>query len=434
MTLDHTHHADRHSWVEQANGHAEFPLQNLPMGVLDEGPGRIIVAIGNQALDVQAALSLGYLNNLSLPALEAMQASSLNNWMQLSAVTRREIRHAIFALLEAGSPAEAERHQLLLEQANCRMKLPASIGDYTDFYAGIHHAKKAGILFRPNQALLPNYKHLPIAYHGRSSSIQVSGQAVRRPQGQISTDKGPVLKPSARMDFELELGIWVGPGNPLGTAVSIEQAPEHIAGYSLFNDWSARDIQAWEYQPLGPFQGKNFASSISPWVITADALAPFRHAAMSRDADDPQVLPYLHDEKDQACGGLDIHLRVQLSSALMRAQTIPAQTLSNSHTRHLYWTPAQMLTQHTLGGCNLRAGDLMATGTISTPDHSGDGSLLERTEGGTIPIQLPSGEERYFLADEDEITLTAYCVRDDLYRIGFGECRARLIAHDTPSS
>lgn len=431
MKIDHTHNANQRSWVESANGHAEFPIQNLPMGVVDQDGGQIVVAIGDHVLDIQAALRLGHLNHLSSPAQVALQSSRLNNWMSLDAPERQKIRHAIFSLLEQGSPAKKNQMQLLKKQEDCLMRMPADIGDYTDFYCGIHHAKKAGALFRPDNPLLPNYKHLPIAYHGRSSSISVSGNPVRRPLGQIASENGPLLQPSARMDFELELGLWVGPGNSLGTSIPIEHAPAHIAGYALFNDWSARDIQAWEYRPLGPFQGKNFSSTIAPWVVTADALTPFRRPAMRRASDDPALLDYLENNQDQEKGGLDIYLEVHLSTSKMRAQGLPAHTLARSHTQHLYWTPAQMLTQHVLGGCNLRPGDLIATGTISTPDHSGDGSLLELTEGGATAITLSSGEQRTFLEDEDEVIFTAYCIRDDLYRIGFGECRARILAHVT---
>lgn len=427
MNPDHTHEVHCRSWVPGSTTHADFPLQNLPLGVLDESGGRIVVAIGDYALDVQAALHLQCLDDLACHEQHALHAHNLNDWMALDAQARRRIRHALFALLEHGSSAAKHGDRLLLDPRKHRMALPAHIGDYTDFYSGIHHAMKAGVLFRPDNPLLPNYKYLPIAYHGRASSIKVSGEPVCRPHGQVHTDEGPRLQPSARMDFELELAMWAGPGNALGDAIPLERAHEHIAGYGLFNDWSARDIQAWEYRPLGPFQGKNFASTVSPWIITADALVPFRRSAMARPADHPALMDYLNNERDQAQGGLDIQLEVSISTSTMRDRGLPACRLAQSHTSHLYWTPAQMLAQHTLGGCNLRPGDLMASGTISTPDHTGDGSLLEMTAGGVAPITLPSGEQRAFLHDGDEITLTAYCERPGGYRIGFGECRGRII-------
>jgi len=433
--IDHTHDASRASWVASANGHPQFPLQNLPMGVLDGADGRIVVAIGDCVLDARAALDAGLLDTLAPPARQALRAPSLNAWMGLPPRERRAIRHALFELLADGHPAAVQADRLLHAMADCRLALPAIVGGYTDFYCGIHHAVKAGTLFRPDNPLLPNYKHLPIAYHGRHSSITVSGEAVRRPWGQVAGDDGPRLQPSARVDFELELAIWAGPGNALGEPVAIADAPGHIAGYGLFNDWSARDIQAWEYKPLGPFQGKNFASTVSPWVVTSEALAPFRRAAMPRDASDPPLLDYLHDTQDQRLGGLDIELEVWISTPAMRTQGLPPHRLALSHAQHLYWTPAQMLAQHTLGGCNLRPGDLLASGTISTPDHSGDGSLLERTSGGSKPVTLPSGEQRTFLCDGDEITLRAHCGGAQGYRIGFGDCRARLApAHPSPYS
>jgi fumarylacetoacetase len=396
------------------------------MGVLEKSGGRVVVAIGDYALDVQAALDLGYLNDLTPHEQSALRAYNLNAWMALNAHARRRIRHALFTLLQHGNRAAQHGDTLLFNRMQLEMALPAKIGDYTDFYSGIHHAIKAGALFRPDNPLLPNYKHLPIAYHGRASSIRVSGEPIRRPYGQVDTNEGPRLRPSERLDYELELAMWVGPGNALGEAVLLEHAPEHIAGYGLFNDWSARDIQAWEYRPLGPFQGKNFASTVSPWIITTDALIPFRLKVMSRPADHPAPLGYLYNKEDQTQGALDIQQEVRISTQKMRDCGMPAYRLAQSHTSNLYWTPTQMLTQHTLGGCNLRPGDLMASGTISTPDHTGDGSLLEMTAGGTEPIALPSGEQRTFLNDGDEIILAAYCERAGGYRIGFGECRGRI--------
>lgn len=431
--VDHTHDPARESWVAGANGHAEFPLQNLPLGVLDESGGRIAVAIGDYVLELASVLDAGLLPQLSAAASAALRAPTLNAWMALPQPERLAIRHALFALLEAGHTDAARMQELLRPMAECRLAMPAAIGDYSDFYAGIHHAMKAGALFRPESPLLPNYRHLPIAYHGRASSITVSGQAIRRPWGQVDHGGTPGLQPSERVDFELEMAIWAGPGNTLSEPIPISAAAGHIAGYGLFNDWSARDIQAWEYRPLGPFQGKNFASTISPWVVTAEALAPFRAPAMARNGADPLLADYLIDEADQSLGGLDVHLEVWISTESMRQQGMPEYCLARSHAGHLYWTPAQMLTQHTLGGCNLRAGDLLASGTISTPDHTGDGSLLERTSGGQEAVTLPSGEQRTFLQDGDEITLRARSGNAPGYSIGFGECRARVLpAHVTP--
>jgi fumarylacetoacetase len=299
------------------------------------------------------------------------------------------------------------------------MHLPAVIGDYTDFYAGIHHAVNVGRLFRPDQPLLPNYKHVPIGYHGRSSSIVVSGTALRRPLGQRKgpADDAPAFGPSRRLDFELELGIWVGPGNDLGAPIPIADAADHIAGFCLLNDWSARDVQAWEYQPLGPFLAKNFATSISPWVVSPEALAPFRVAQAARADGDPAPLPYLLDARDQAQGALDIELMVSLQS----------QPVSTSSARHLYWTAAQLVTHHASNGCNLRPGDLLGTGTISGPGPESLGSLLEITQGGKAPVTLASGSTRTFLEDGDEVTMTARARREGYASIGFGEVRGRVL-------
>lgn len=434
--LDHTHAPTATSWVEGADGHPEFPIQNLPMGIFRRNGGtpRVGVAIGEQVLDAGAAVELGLMDGLDPASRQALSAGRLNDWMALPAAARRAVRHAVFAVLDAGHPERA-RHaalaaRLLHPLAQCELLLPADVGDYTDFYAGIHHATHVGTLFRPNNPLMPNYRHVPIAYHGRASSICASGTPVRRPRGQIRSAPGvdvPVFGPSAQLDFELELAIWIGPGNALGAPVELADAADHAAGYGLLNDWSARDIQSWEYQPLGPFQGKNFASTVSPWIVTADALAPFRCAAMTRGSGDPDLLPYLRDEGDAASGGLGIALEAFLSTPLMRERGLAAHRLAASDARHLYWTPAQMVAQHTLGGCNLRPGDLLGSGTISTPDDSGHGSLLELTHGGTRPIELPSGETRLFLEAGDEITLAAHCRRDGFPRIGFGESRARII-------
>ncbi len=433
--FDHTHDPQAASWVACANGHAEFPIQNLPLGVLqdNERGGRIGIAIGEQVLDVLAAIQLGLLPGLTQDELAALSSSTLNAWMGLPQAARGNIRLALFDLLKDGAAARAHAATILRSAADCRMALPAAIGGYSDFYAGIHHATKVGLLFRPDCPLMPNYKHVPIAYHGRTSSISVSGAQVRRPRGQLRGDAGPRLALTERMDFELELAVWIGPGNELGDPVAIADAPAHIAGYGLFNDLSARDIQAWEYQPLGPFQGKNFASVVSPWVVTPDALLPFRRPAMARTEHDPIPMDYLLDDSDQRSGGLDIELEVYLSSRAMRDAGMAPARISRSHAKHLFWTPAQMVAQHTLGGCNLQSGDLLGSGTISTPDDEGNGSMIEISAGGTQPLALPSGEARTFLCDEDEVTLRAFCRREGGYSIGFGECRMRVVQAKTPA-
>jgi len=319
--------------------------------------------------------------------------------------------------------------QCVIRAAECALHLPSRIGDYTDFYVGIHHATNIGKQFRPDNPLLPNYKHVPIGYHGRASSVVPSGIPIRRPTGQFnpSAEAAPVVGPAQRLDYELELGIWIGSGNPLGEPITIENAADHIAGYCLLNDWSARDIQAWEYQPLGPFLSKNFATTLSPWVVTPEALLPFRTAQQTRPAGDPSPLPYLLDQADQESGALDIELEVLLITPALKRKGLPPHRLALSNTRHMYWTPNQMIAHHTMGGCNLRPGDLFGTGTISAPDSDGFGSILETTQGGTNPILLASAEERRFLEDGDEVVLRAHGNRTGYVSIGFGECRATIL-------
>ena len=323
---------------------------------------------------------------------------------------------------------EALRSRLIHRADDCRLELPAAIGDYTDFFAGIHHATNAGKLFRPDNPLLPNYKYVPIGYHGRASSIAVSGATLRRPSGQRkpSTEAIPSFGPSRSLDYELELGVWIGPGNELGTPVAIANAASHIAGFCLLNDWSARDIQAWEYQPLGPFLGKSFFTTISPWVVTPEALAPFRRAQAPRPTGDPAPLPYLFDAADQAAGALDVELEVFLLTSGLQAKGLAPQRLSVGNARHLYWTVAQLVAHHSSGGCNLRAGDLFGTGTISAPEDSGLGSLLEISAGGRRPVELPSGETRRFLEDGDTVIMRARCTREGFATIGLGDCRGTI--------
>jgi fumarylacetoacetase len=424
--IDETHDPARKSWVASANGHTDFPIQNLPLGIFstDGGAARCGVAIGDKILDVSAINRAGLLAGLDV---EKLSGATLNAFLALGAPARRALRARLSELLseEATSRARETLAPALHDAAHCEMHLPCAIGDYTDFFAGIHHAVNAGKNFRPDNPLLPNYKYVPIAYHGRASSIRPSGGLVRRPNGQRkpASESVPSFGPSRNLDYELELGIWIGPGNALGHPVPIAAAGAHIAGVCLLNDWSARDIQGWEYQPLGPFLAKNFCSTISPWIVTAEALAPFRIPQPTRPEGDPSPLPYLWDEADQRHGALDIGLEVFLLTPTMRDQKIPAHRLSRGDTSHLYWTPAQMVAHHTGGGCDLRAGDLFGSGTISTPDESGFGSLLEITQGGRKPIDLPSGETRRFLEDGDEVIFRAHAVRDGAVSIGLGECR-----------
>jgi len=429
--IDETHDPRRRSFVPSADGHSDFPIQNLPLGVFSLGAGekRVGVAIGDEILDLRAAVGSGLFEGEALEAAKAADTPSLNAFLALGIQPRRALRRRLSAILSSGSAEESVARACLRPAADCQLHLPVRIGDYTDFYVGIHHATHVGKLFRPDNPLLPNYKHVPVGYHGRASSILPSGRAIHRPNGQTKApnDEGPTFGPSRRLDYELELGIFVGPGNALGAPINIASAREHIGGYCLLNDWSARDIQAWEYQPLGPFLAKNFASTISPWIILPEALEPFRTAQAPRPEGDPRPLPYLFDDDDQRDGALAIEFQVLLSTQRFAAAELPPQRLALSHARHMYWTPAQMLAHHTSGGCNLNPGDLLGSGTISGPDLESAGSLLEATEGGQRPIRLASGEERHFLEDGDEIILRAYAHRAGFVSIGFGECRAKIL-------
>ena len=426
-TIDHTHGAVATSWVESANGHPDFPVQNLPFGVFSptDGAPRIGVAIGNEILDVASTAAAGLIADVPDGILSAQ---TLNGLLSLLGADRLALRHRLFALLtDAGN---RETVAPFLHQAHsCTMHLPAAIGDYTDFYVGIHHASNVGALFRPDNPLLPNYKYVPIGYHGRASSIRPSGEPLVRPKGQRKAPDAevPIVGPSVRLDYELELGVWIGQGNELGESIPIADAGQHIAGFCLLNDWSARDIQAWEYQPLGPFLAKNFQSTISPWIVTAEALAPFRIAQPERPMGDPAPLPHLYDAHDQARGAFSITLSAYMSSARMRQDGLAPHRLSEGPASNMYWTAAQIVAHHASNGCNLNAGDLLGTGTISAPTSDGYGSLLEITKGGKEGIILPSGESRTFVENEDEILLTATAHADGFVSIGFGECRAMVL-------
>lgn len=429
--IDETHSLDLVSWVGSANGHQEFPIQNLPHGVFRPGAQapRGGVAIGEDILDIAALAASGLVpEDLAEVASHAAQ-SQLNGFLALPAARRNELRRFLSRLLRAGSAHSAEVRQMLHGSADCRMEIPARIPGYTDFYAGIQHAINIGSLLRPDNPLLPNYRHLPIGYNGRASSIRPAGVDVVRPLGQRKRpdEAVPSFGPCRNLDYELELGIWIGQGNALGEPIAIDAASEHIAGLCLLNDWSARDIQAWEYQPLGPFLAKGFATTISPWLVTMEALAPFRCPAPTRSEGEPAPLGYLSDAKDQAEGGLAIELEVEILTQRMRADGAPAHRLSLGTTRDLYWTIAQLVTHHTSNGCNLESGDLFGSGTISGKEPGSQGSLMEISRGGREPLQLPNGEIRTYLVDGDEITMKARARRDGFAPIGFGACRARIL-------
>ena len=425
--IDETHDPSRKSWVASANGHPDFPIQNLPLGVFSgkNGP-RIGCAIGDRILDLRGMAETGLLDDRWLPALSE---PALNRWFALGPEEGRALRRLLSDLL-SGKPQRAAVERHLVERIGATMHLPCVIGDYTDFYVGIHHATNVGRQFRPDNPLLPNYKYVPIGYHGRASSVRVSGEPVVRPKGQRKAPDAdiPEYGPSRRLDYELELGIFIGRGNELGEPVPIGDAGEHIAGYCLLNDWSARDLQAWEYQPLGPFLAKNFLTSISPWVVTPEALAPFRRPMPPRPAGDPDPLPYLSNDGDKAGGGLGIELEVTILTARMREAGDGPFVLSRGEAAAaMYWSAAQIVTHHASNGCNLQPGDLIGTGTLSTDAATGLGSLLEISKGGKEPIELPDGEARSFLEDGDELTLSARCSAANAVPIGFGSCTGRIL-------
>ncbi len=433
MELDATHDPAARSWVASANAPgADFPLQNLPFGrfrpAVGDEPWRIGVAIGDQILDLKLALAQCPWDAEVAALLEPLAAGDLLALMAASVDERRLLRSALSAALRDGSMQGPFLELCLLPQAQAKMDLPCRIGDYTDFYTSLHHATAVGRLFRPDQPLLPNYKWVPIGYHGRSSSIRASGVDVRRPQGQfrVAADAPPVFGPSRRLDYELELGAFIAQGNALGAPIPIADAPDHLFGLCLLNDWSARDIQPWEYQPLGPFLSKSFATTISPWIVTIEALAPYR-SPWSRPVGDPQPLAYLDSEADRKLGAFDIALEVWLQTAAMRERGEAAVRLSESNFRDAYWTLAQLVAHHSSNGCDLRSGDLLGSGTQSGPGPGQGGSLLELTQGGRQPITLAGGEVRSFLHDGDTVTLRAYCARDGAARIGFGDCSATVL-------
>jgi fumarylacetoacetase len=444
-TLDATHDPALRSWVESANdSETDFPIQNLPYGRFKhrgvddtynpvtrratDAPWRIGVAIGDQVLDLRHALAQCPWTREAEALLTPLAAGDLNTFMALGADARRALRSALSNALREGSDQGPFLDLCLVPQDQVDLSLPCAIGDYTDFFTGIHHAMAVGKLFRPDTPLLANYKWVPIGYHGRVSSIGDSGQPVVRPHGQFRVPdvEVPQFGPSRRLDYELELGVFVGPGNELGTPKTMAQAEEDWFGIVLLNDWSARDVQAWEYQPLGPFLAKSFATTISPWVVTQEALAPFRRP-FTRPAGDPQPLPYLDSDANRTAGSIEMALEVWLQTAAMAKRGDGPQRLMQSNFHDAYWTVAQMLAHHTVNGCNLRTGDLLGTGTLSGPAEGQGGSLLELTQGGKRPLKLASGETRAFLQDGDRVILRAFCKAPGVRRIGLGECEGTVM-------
>lgn len=430
--MDETHDPALRSWVESANdSDTDFPIQNLPFGVFSyRQPARVGVAIGDRILDVAGAVEAGLLTSSRAGA--ACSASSLNALMGLPQSHSVGLRREISALLargrEGAARAQSIEANLLVPMDEAVMHLPAAIGDYTDFYASIHHATNVGRMFRPDNPLLPNYKYIPIGYHGRASSVVVSGHPVARPHGQTKAADAaaPSWGASEMLDYESELGFYVGLGNRLGETIPIEHAPSHIFGFSLVNDWSARDIQSWEYQPLGPFLAKSFATTVSPWVVTAAATVPYRVAAAGRPAGDPEPLAYLASHNDRQFGGLNAVLEVFIATPRMRSEGVEPVQLSRTPFTGMYWTVSQMLTHHSSNGCNLRPGDLLASGTVSGEAADQRGCLLELTSRGANPVRLPTGEERRFLENGDEIIMKGHLAAAGRPRIGFGECRGTI--------
>ena len=421
----------RTSWIEAANDPAcGFPLQSLPYCAFspDGAPARLGVGIGALVLDLRHASRSGLLEGLPASIQAACQAQTLNALMASAADVHTALRARLMDLLaaEADQATRDAVSAALTPMDSVVLLKPVESANYTDFYASIHHATRVGQLFRPDNPLLPNYKYVPIGYHGRASSIVVSGTPIRRPSGQSKPSQpgaAPSFAPTRFFDYEIEIGVYIGNGNRLGEPISIEQAGQHIFGISLLNDWSARDIQSWENQPLGPFLGKSFATSVSPWVVSAAALAPFRVPAQPRPAEDPAPLPYLFDAADQHAGAIDLIVEAWLLTPAMRTASQPAHRLSHANLRELWWTPAQLVAHHTSNGCNLLPGDLLATGTVSGTDVATAGCLLELTAGGKHPIELPNGETRTALKDGDEVILRGFCRREGFPEITLGECR-----------
>lgn len=437
--INETHDPNLKSWIESANQpDTDFPIQNLPFCYFDrsssDGNGRIGILIGDYVLDLVRCREDGLFEIEELSgiywslAVGGAVSNLFNRDKEALSAFRRRLVEILREDTDENTRLIVERN--LSETKTINFDLPVyNIPNYTDFYCSIFHATNVGAMFRPDNPLLPNYKYIPIGYHGRASSIVVSGTDVKRPQGQNRTDQDapPVFAPCKNLDYEMEVGFFVGKGNNLGQSIPIESAEDHIFGLCLVNDWSARDIQAWEYQPLGPFLAKSFATTVSPFVVTMEALAPFRVPAFERDADDPQPLDYLNGETNQKFGGFDIKLEVYIQTEKMRGENVAPALLSRSNMKDLYWTIGQMLAHHASNGCNLQTGDLMATGTVSGKEKSARGCLLELTWRGKEPIELPNGETRRFLEDGDEIIMKGFCEREGFRKIGFGECRGRIV-------
>jgi len=431
--INETHDPSLQSWLSAANEPGiDFPIQNLPIAEFclrqSNEAFRGGIAIGNQVLDLQAVLDAAVMDEAINPVLRACCEPSLNRFMAMGNEAWSALRLALSRALRAGSKLEPALRECLVPMDEAKYTLPCVIGDYTDFYTSVHHATNIGKLFRPDNPLLPNYKWLPIGYHGRSSSIEVSGQKVVRPRGQTKTpdQEVPVFGPCKRLDYELEVGIYIGQGNAPGSTIDLDDADQHVFGYCLFNDWSARDIQAWEYVPLGPFLAKNFASTVSPWVVSSEALAPYR-TTWTRDPLDPQPMEYLESELNRASGAVDLKLQVHLQTESMQQQQVEPILLSESTFAYSYWTVAQMVAHHSVNGCNLRPGDFFGSGTQSGPGEGELGSLLELTAGGKQAIELSNGEKRTFLEDGDTVILSGYCEKQGAARIGFGQASAVVV-------
>lgn len=437
IALNHTHDASARSWVESANAAGtDFPIQNLPYAMFrrvgSPEPFRGGVAIGDQVLDLAALATSAHVDGLALDAARAASLPALNDFFALGAPAWQALRHAVFALLQSDAPAATVhdlRSRCLVSQAEVEYTVPARIGDYTDFYTSIDHALNITRLFNPEGDVTPNFRWIPTAYHGRVSTIGVSGQRFHRPMGQTMAPgaKAPTYHACARLDYELELGVWIGEGNAAGEPIPLERAEEHIFGICLLNDWSARDIQFWEMAPLGPFLAKNFATTISPWIVTMEALAPYRQA-WTRPADEPQPLAYLENAENRESGAIDIRLEVWLESEKARQDKSGPSRLSGTSFRHQYWSVAQMVAHHTMGGCKLNPGDLFGSGTISGPGPGEAGAIIELTRAGQTPVALANGEQRGFLEDGDAVLLRGWCEKPGHARIGFGESRGTVLA------
>ena len=436
--MNETHDPALTSWIESANSpDTDFPIQNLPFGVFSrrgEVERRVGVAIGDKIVDVAESLGANLWTGEARDVARWCDRPTLNELMQAPKDSLSRFRARLSELL-AGTPGDEDAINplppgALVQMSDARMHAPAQIGDYTDFYASIYHATNVGKMFRPESPLLPNYKYVPIGYHGRASSIVLSGSDVKRPSGQSlpTGSSTPTFGPSQMLDYEAEVGFFVGKGNELGDPIAIADAEEHLFGVCLVNDWSARDIQSWEYQPLGPFLSKSFATSISPWVVTLEALEPYRIPAFFRPPGDPAPLEYLSSDRDKNEGGIDLVIEVYIRSMMMRESHLRPSRLSAASLADMYWTPAQMLTHHTSNGCNLQPGDLFASGTVSGPERDSQGCMLELTRRGAEPVALPTGEERKFLHDGDEIILRGYLRREGAARIGLGECSGLIVA------